>query len=367
MPAELRDRIGQMILVGFRGITPIEAQPTIRNIAAGFVGSVVLYDVDAETGGSRNIASREQLRDLIVALKSASEIPVMVSVDAEGGLYHRLKQKYGFWPVVTAAEMGEQGDPAYTRIAARNIARQLTDVGIDMNLAPVLDLLNPVGLKVGAYRRRFSADPVQVVTHAREFILAHREEGVLTAIKHFPGMYDALRPYSPGVGELIENWNAAELEPYRALIGEGIVDAVLTAGVTHPVLDPDYPCLLSRKIVSDLLRKEIGFDGVVVSNTMEMLAVWDVFGFERGTILAVNAGVDILLFANESATVAYSDDRAPAAVHVILDAIARGEISEQRINESCARILALKSRLGAVPFARSGVGLLPDLGNLRVE
>jgi beta-N-acetylhexosaminidase len=140
-------------------------------------------------------------------------------------------------------------------------------------------------------------------------------------------MYDALRPYSPGVGELILNWHTTEVEPYRVLIGEGIVDAVLTAGVTHPALDPDYPCFLSHKIVNDLLHKEIGFDGVVVSSAMEMLAVWDAFGFERATIQAINAGVDILLYANESATVAYSDDRAPAAVQVILDAIARGEIS----------------------------------------
>jgi beta-N-acetylhexosaminidase len=345
MPADLRERIGQMILVGFRGVNTIEAQATIRTIAEGSVGAVVLYDVDAETGGPRNIQSREQLRDLTASLKAAGEIPVLVTCDAEGGFYHRLKEKFGFAPAIPAAEMGERNDLAFTRIAARNIAVQLADVGIDMNLAPVLDLLNPANLTVSARRRSFSPDPALVAAHAREFILAHHDEGVLTAAKHFPGMGGVLRPYSPGRGEIIQNWTTAELEPYKALIAEDLLDAVLTTRVTHAEVDPDFPGCLSKKVVTDLLRTELGFGGVIFSDALEMLAIWDVFGFERGTIMAVNAGVDILLFCNESGIVPYSDERAAATVDVIMGAIGRGEISEERINESCARILALKSRL----------------------
>ena len=159
MPADLRARIGQMVMVGFRGMTEVEAQPTIRNIANQAVGAVVLYDVDAETGGPRNIQSPDQLRDLISALKSASEIPVLVTVDAEGGFYHRLKEKYGFGPATPAAEMGERNDLAFTRSAAGSIAAQLADVGIDMNIAPVLDLLNPSNLTVSARRRSFAVGP----------------------------------------------------------------------------------------------------------------------------------------------------------------------------------------------------------------
>jgi beta-N-acetylhexosaminidase len=345
MPAELRDRIGQMVLVGFRGMTALEAQPTIRNIANGTVGAVVLYDVDSETGGPRNIQSREQLRDLVAALKAASEIPVLVSIDAEGGFYHRLKEKYGFAPATPAAEMGERNDLAFTRSAAGSIAAQLADVGIDMNLAPVVDLLNPANLTVSARRRSFSSDPAMVAAHAREFILAHREQGVLTAVKHFPGMGGVLRPYSPGLGELIEAWTPAELEPYRALIAEDLLDAVLTTRVTHAEIDPEYPGCLSTKVVDGLLRRQMGFNGVVVSDALEMLAIWDVYGFAQGTILAVNAGVDILLYCNESGIVPYNDDRAAEAVQVIFDAVARGEIAESRVNEACGRVLALKSRL----------------------
>jgi beta-N-acetylhexosaminidase len=344
MPTELRDRIGQMILVGFRGLNALEAQPTIRNIAAGTVGAVVLYDVDAETGGLRNIQSRDQLRELIAALKAANEIPVLVTVDAEGGFYHRLKEKYGFAPTTPAAEMGARGDLAFTRIAAGNIASQLADVGIDMNLAPVVDLLNPANLTVSARRRSFSSDPAIVAAHAREFILAHREHGVLTAAKHFPGMGGILRPYSPGLGELIEAWSTDELEPYRALLKEDLLDAVLATRVTHSELDAEYPGCLSPKIIDGLLRREMGFNGVVISDAMEMLAIWDVYGYERGTILAINAGVDILLFCNESGIVPYSNDRGSETVQIVVDAVARGEIAESRINEACRRILALKSR-----------------------
>ena len=344
MPEDLRGRIGQMVLVGFRGMTAVQAQPTLRNIADRSVGAVVLYDVDAETGGPRNVQSPEQLSELIASLKAASEIPVLVTIDAEGGFYHRLKQRYGFGPASPAAEMGERNDLAFTRSAARAIAAQLAGVGIDMNLAPVLDLQNPGNLTISARRRSFSSDPALVAAHAREFVLGHHDEGILTAVKHFPGIGGVLRPYSPCRGEVMEAWSADELAPYRVLIGEGLADAVLTARVTHSGLDPDFPGSLSARIVDGLLRHEMGFDGVVLSDAMEMLAIWDVHGFERGTILAVNAGIDLLLFCNESGVVPYSDDRAPDAVDVILRAVGRGEIEESRINSACARILALKSR-----------------------
>ncbi len=345
MPSDLRRRVGQMMLVGFRGLTALEAAPTMRHIRDGSIGGVVLYDVDAETGGPRNIQSRDQVRNLTSALKDAGDIPVLTSLDAEGGFYHRLKEKYGFPPATPAQDMGERNDLTFTRSAASLTAQVLADVGIDMNLAPVVDLLNPANLTVSARRRSFAADPARVTAHAREFILGHREHGVLTAPKHFPGMGGVLRPHSPGLGELIEDWTTAELEPYRVLIAEGIVDGVLTARITHPQLDPDYPGCLSKKVVQDLLRGELGFKGVAFSDAMEMLAIWDVFGFERGTIVAVNAGIDMLLFCNESGMVPYDDERAPDAVQIILDAVSRGEIAEERINEACTRILELKQRV----------------------
>jgi len=243
--------------------------------------------------------------------------------------------------------MGERNDLGFTHSAAGAIATMLAEVGIDMNLAPVLDLLNPSNLTISARRRSFASSPLSVAAHAREFVLAHHEMGVLTAAKHFPGMGGILRPYVSGRGEVIEAWSSDELVPYQSLISEGLLDAVLTTRVTHTELDPEYPGSLSSKIVDGLLRAEMGFDGVAISDAMEMLAIWDLHGFEQGTILAVNAGVDMLLFCNESGVVPYSDDRAPDAVDVIMRAVDRGEITEARIDQACGRILALKSRIPA--------------------
>jgi beta-N-acetylhexosaminidase len=344
LPASLRDRIGQMIMVGFRGLTPREAQPALRNIADGTVGSVVLFDVDAETGGPRNIASPGQLRELVAALKGAGGIPVLVTIDAEGGFYHRLKERYGFSPATPAAAMGERNDPEFTRSEARRTASELARAGIDMNLAPVVDLLNPANLTIAARRRSFHADPAVVARHAREFILGHRDLGVLTAVKHFPGMSGVLKPYAPGAGEVVESWSRDEVQPYVDLESEGLLDAVLVTRVTHPELDSSRPGCLSSPIVDGMLRTEVGFDGPVVTDAMEMLPIWDVYGFEGGILKAIEAGCDMIMFCNESGIVPYSDDRAPDAVRVILDAVERGEISEERIDRSCARIMALKAR-----------------------
>jgi beta-N-acetylhexosaminidase len=344
LPASLRDRIGQMIMVGFRGLTPREAQPTLRSINDGTIGSVVLFDVDAETGGPRNIASPDQLRELVDALKAAGNIPVLVTTDAEGGFYHRLKERYGFSPSTPAATMGERDDLEFTRAEARRTASDLARAGIDMNLAPVVDLLNPANLTITARRRSFAADPAAVTRHAREFILGHRDMGILTALKHFPGGKGVLKPYVAGVGEIVESWSPDEIKPYLDLHGEGLVDAVLVTRVTHPELDDSRPGCLSKPIVDGMLRKEVGFDGLVITDAMEMLPIWDVYGFEGSILKAIEAGCDMLLFCNESGIIPYSDERAPAAVQVVLDAIERGEISEERINRSCERILTLKAR-----------------------
>lgn len=335
-----------MVLVGFRGLTPPEAEPTLRQIREGSIGGVVIYDVDAETGGPRNVSSPRQLSALVTAIKAAGPIPPLVTLDAEGGgFFHKLKPQYGFAPTASAMDIGERNDPAFTRFTAGVIAEMVADAGIDMNLAPVVDLLNPANWQASRAGRSMSPDPALVIPHAREFILTHREHGVLTALKHFPGMMGSLKPYTRGLNEVIEDWSEVELEPFRALIAEGLADAILTTRVLFPQLDPDFPACLSKKIVGGMLRSDLGYDGVVISDPMEMQAVWDAFGFAAGTVLAVNAGIDLVLMCNVSSVVHYSDDRADEVIRILTDAVARGEIAESRIDQACSRVLALKARL----------------------
>jgi beta-N-acetylhexosaminidase len=344
MPEDLHDRIGQMVLVGFRGRTPAEAETTLNQIREGSIGGVVIYDVDAQTGGPRNVTSPRQLSELVAAVKEAGSIPPLVTIDAEGGPFHKLKTQYGFPPTAAPIDVGERDDTAFTRFNAGVIADELADAGIDMNLAPVVDLLNPAHLMASRSRRSIAPDPAAVLVHAREFILAHRERGILTALKHFPGLRGNLKPYSPGLNEVIDNWSEIELQPFRALISEGLADAVLTTRVLYPQLDSEYPACLSKKIVGGLLRSQLGYDGLVISDPMEMQAVWDAFGFESGTIHAVNAGIDLVLLCQVSSIVPYCDSRVDEMVRIITEAVARGEIAESRINEACGRVLALKAR-----------------------
>ena len=128
-------------------------------------------------------------------------------------------------------------------------------------------------------------------------------------------------------------------------IAEGLADAILTTRVMFRQLDPDFPACLSKKVVGGMLRTDLGYDGVVISDPLEMQAVWDAFGFAAGTVLAVNAGIDLVLMCNVSSVVHYSDDRADEVIQVLTDAVARGDVAESRIDEACGRILSLKARL----------------------
>ena len=345
LPHDLHDRIGQMVLVGFRGLTAQEAEPTLKQVEAGSIGAVVLYDLDAHTGESRNIQSPHQLKALVAAVKAAGSIPPLVTIDAEGGTFQKLQPRHGFAHTATPRQVGIRNEPAYTRSNAETIAEMLAEAGIDMNLAPVVDLLNPANPTAVRAGRCFSADPEVVISAAREFILTHRAFGVLTVLKHFPGMHGIAQPSPLEVGAFIQGWSRDELEPFRALISEGLADAVLTTRERYPLLDPVYPACLSTKIVAGLLRSELGYGGVVISDPMEMREIWNVFGLAKGAVMAVNAGIDLVLACNVSSVVPYSDDRADEVIEALTDAVASGEVAESRINEACGRILALKARL----------------------
>lgn len=334
-----------MVLAGFRGLTARSAEPTLKQIAAGSIGGVVLYDFDAQTGGPRNIQSPQQLNELVTAVKAAGAIPPLVTIDAEGGQFQKLQPRHGFAPTATAREVGLRHELAYTRLNAETIADMLVEAGIDMNLAPVVDLLNPANPTAIRAGRCSSDDPAVVVASTREFILTHRARGVLTALKHFPGMRGIAQPHSSGVNGYIEGWSRDELEPFRALISEDLADAVLVTRERYPLLDPDYPACLSKRIIAGLLRSELGYDGVVISDPMEMREIWKVFGIAKGVVLAVNAGIDLVLVCNVSSVLPYSDDRADEVIRALTDAVASGEVAESRIDEACRRILTLKARL----------------------
>ncbi len=340
----LEAKIGQMLMVGFRGMAVNESHFIVRDIGRHNLGGVILFDYDViKRQAVRNIESPEQVEALVASLKAASASPLLVAVDQEGGRVARLKERHGFPPTVSHGELGRIENPETTALRSGRMASTLADLGINFNLAPVVDLCaNPENPVIAGLDRCFSADPERVTRHALAFIGAHHRQGVLTTLKHFPGHGSSRADSHLGFTDVTDTWTRSELEPYARIIQAGEADAVMTAHVFNARLDKEYPATLSRNIIVGILRKELGFDGVVISDDMQMGAIADLYGLQTAIRKAIEAGVDILVFGNN---LQYDQEIVPKAVAIIRDLVRTGAISEMRIDESYQRILRLKSRL----------------------
>lgn len=341
----LADKIGELVMVGFRGMALDASDPILQQVEAGQVGGVVLFDIDVATGSSRNVESPEQLHSLVSEMQDAAPSPLLVAIDQEGGRVSRLKERYGFPAALSQQELGERKSLDLTGSQARRTAEVLADLGINLNLAPVVDVnVNPASPVIGALGRSFSGDPAVVTDHARAVIEAHRDAGVLTAVKHFPGHGSALGDTHLGFVDVSDAWSPAELVPYRTLVSEGRVDAVMTAHVVNGQLDSQWPATLSPATITGVLRNELGFHGVVVSDDLQMGAIADHYGLDTAVHQALLAGVDILLFANNNPG-AYEPDIAPRVVALVEALVRDGALTEERIDESVERVRDLKRRL----------------------
>jgi beta-N-acetylhexosaminidase len=245
-------------------------------------------------------------------------------------------------------------DLAVTHHEATLMAQTLRQVGINLNLAPVVDLnVNPDNPIIGNLERSFSGDPAMVTKHALEFIKAHHEQGLLCTLKHFPGHGSSTADSHLGLVDVTNTWSRTELDPYRNLIGAGVVDATMTAHVFNRKTDGDNPATLSKPTISGLLREELNYDGVVISDDMQMGAITEHYGFETAVQAAIEAGVDILVFANNSV---YEEDIAARTGAFIKQLVQHGTVSEARIDTSYQRVQRLKQRLQPVTPASSMSG-----------
>jgi beta-N-acetylhexosaminidase len=346
----LAAKVGQMLLVGFRGTDADSSAAILADIRDRSLGGVVLFSSDQPTGSPlRNIVSPAQLVSLTAALQdaaSASEtgLPLLVAVDEEGGQVARLDLAHGFPPTESAAALGARNDATYTRAAGQAIATTLRAAGINLNLAPVVDLdINPNNPIIGALDRSFGADPALVSRQARAFINGHHAAGVLTTLKHFPGHGSSTADSHLGVVDVTGTWSSVELDPYRRLIPAGVVDTILTAHVFNAKLDPDNPATLSSATIDGLLRAQLGWDGLVISDDMQMGAIRQAYGYRDAIRLAILAGVDVLTIANQQV---FEADIVQRTIGLVLDMVDRGEVSANRIDRSWQRIQALKARLG---------------------
>lgn len=278
-------------------------------------------------------------------MQDAADVPLLVSIDEEGGRVNRLKPKYGFPKTAYADYLGELDNLDSTRYYAKNTASTLSMLGFNVNFAPDVDVKvnpdNPVIAKIG---RSYSSDPMIVAKHASEVVKVHREYGVFTSLKHFPGHGSSQNDTHYGVADVTDYWQFSELLPYNEMLKTGFVDCIMTAHIVNRNLDPEgYPATLSPVIVKNILRDVLNYDGVVFTDDMQMHAISKNFGFEESIKLAINADVDMMVFANN---VPGNERRTPAQIHaIIMDYISKGEIDEQTIRKSYERIMKLKSKL----------------------
>ncbi|MEV4537782.1 glycoside hydrolase family 3 N-terminal domain-containing protein [Asanoa sp. NPDC049518] len=337
--AALRRKIASLLVVGFRGETVDSNDWIVRAIRDG-LGGVILFDREIGTNAPRNITSPAQVTALVKSLKDAASGPLIVSIDQEGGQVARLNPSNGFPATQSEAEIGARNSPAVTRAWAQQIVGSLTSIGANLNYAPVVDLnINPNNPAIGQLGRSFSANTDVVVSNATEEIQVHRAARVKTSLKHFPGFGTATGNTDFDVVDVSSTWTRAELAPFQRLIGAGLADSVLVAHLLIRQLDPNLPASLSRAVVTDLLRGQLGFQGPTVSDDMQAAAILNRYGQDEAVTLGLVAGLDLLVFANQQV---YNPNIVDETLDNVVNLVRTGRLTEAQIDQAVSRVDTLR-------------------------
>lgn len=319
--------MGRLVVAGFAGTSlPVETRALARDVD---LGGVILF--------ARNIEAPQQVAELAHAARGLSRTaPPWVSVDQEGGRVARLQAPFTRWPAMRA--LGASGEAALAARFAGALARELRAVGVTLDYAPVLDVdTNPESPVIGD--RALSADPEQAARLGLAVIGALQAGGVAACGKHYPGHGDAAADSHvelPVVAHGPERLRAVELAPFRAAAA-GNVAAVMTAHVLYPALDGRQPATLSPRILG-LLREELGFDGLLLSDDLEMGAITRHCAVEEAAVRAIGAGCDMVLLCGADT------DRQAAAVEALIRAVEDGRLPRARVEQALARQERVKAR-----------------------
>jgi beta-N-acetylhexosaminidase len=339
--ASLRRKIASLLVVGFRG-EKLDHNDWIMKAVRDGLGGVILFDRDMQTNARRNISSPGQVTALVKMLRQASPGRLIVSIDQEGGQIARLNPDNGFPATKSQAEIGAANSTATTRTWAQGIVHSLTSIGVNLNYAPVVDMnVNPDNPAIGKLGRSFSADADIVVKNATEEVQVHRAAGVKTVLKHFPGSGSATGNTDFGVVDVSTTWQPSELEPFQKLIDSGLADSIMAAHLLNRQLDPSRPASLSPAVVTDLLRGKLGWKGAVVSDDMQAVAISSRYGRDEAVAMAFEAGLDLLVFANQQV---YDTTIVDETLDNVVNLVRKGVITEARIDQAVARIDALRPK-----------------------
>ncbi|MGI5482693.1 glycoside hydrolase family 3 protein [Streptomyces lavendofoliae] len=345
----LEEKVGQLFVMRVYGhsatapdqadvdanLKEIGVRTAAELIAKYHVGGIIYFS------WARNTRDPHQIADLSngiqrAALDRSTPVPVLISIDQEHGIVARIGEPATLMPGAMA--LGAGGSRSDARRAAHVAGSELAAMGIRQNYAPVADVnVNPANPVIGV--RSFGSDPRAVAGMVAAQVSGYQRAGVAATSKHFPGHGDTSvdSHYGlPTITHTLEQWRALDAPPFRAAIAAGI-DSIMTAHIVVPALDPaEDPATLSRPILTGILRERLGYDGVVVTDSLGMEGVRTKYGDDRVPVLALKAGCDQLL----------NPPKLDVAWNAVLKAVRNGEISEARVDESILRILRLKAKLG---------------------
>ena len=341
----LEEKVGQVLMVHFNGTEAnLEASKLIQNL---HVGGFIYYN------WSNELSSPEQIKKLSDGLQQLASknysYPLLISTDQEGGRVTRLKN--GFTPFPNNQTIGMTHNPAVAEQNAYKMGLEMKAVGINMDLAPAVDVnSNPKNPSIGD--RSYSADPQEVVMFAKQALVGFKKANVISTLKHFPGYGDVtVDPHAglPVVDKSREELNKIELYPYYHLVGDA--KAIMTAHIMMPMLDKEKCATLSKSILTGILRNEMGFAGLIISDSLVMEGILKQAGSaDEASVLALEAGCDMLilggkqLLSTQTGLELSYDDVVRIHGYIVI-AVKEGRLSQERLDDAVSHVLALKDSL----------------------
>ncbi len=347
----LRNKIGQMLIMGFSGTVVDEHHAVAHWLKNDGLGGVILFDYDLQSGKQgKNIVEQAQIKHLIhqlnhfsrQALATSDPLPLLTAIDYEGGAVDRLSKVDGCMNTMAASKQAVLSPPAFVE-EIRQMAETLQSLGFNLNFAPVVDLdfKQSRGI-IGHLKRCFSNNASEVSRLAKKFVEIFNQKGIACAYKHFPGHGSATGDTHKSFVDVTESFRNSELQPYQQLMNDAN-DAVMimTAHVINRQLDESgLPATLSSKILTDLLRKTYGYKGIIISDDLQMQAIASHYPIDEALALTINAGADMMIFGNQLGW-----HSAPDIIDRIEQLVHRDIVSQARINEAYSRVVRLKKEL----------------------
>jgi beta-N-acetylhexosaminidase len=347
MSTELERQAASLFTVGFYGKSVTD---DLRGLLARGVGGVIHF--------ARNVGTPEEVLELNRDIKRTAGRPLLLAIDQEGGQVARLRN--GFTEIPPMRAVGATGNATLARELGMLIGRELRAVGFDMNYAPILDIdTNPANPIIAA--RSFGRTPELVTEMGLALAAGLQEVGVAACGKHFPGHGDTSQDSHlelPTLPHAMERLEQVELAPFKAAAGAGIA-SFMTAHVIFQAVDAKYPATMSRAVLTGILRDKLGYDGMVVTDDVEMKAIADNYGVEEAVLLGLNAGVDHFLCCHTAAL-------AHKAIDSIVTAVQTGKVSQQTLDTATRRFQAVRGRYEQPVGSAAGLAVLRSPEHLQL-